>query len=138
MTRIFIVLILSLFLFSSLYAAQSTITETDRYACMGEDKSKKQTEQAALADAKRKAVESVSTYIKSETLVKDYELQKDLIEAYANASIRIIQEIEKKWYKDESAGDCYRIKIKAEVVPDEKTMEKISKSKEVTDDPRRL
>ncbi|MBI5893296.1 MAG: DUF4384 domain-containing protein [Deltaproteobacteria bacterium] len=118
-----------------LYAAQSTITESEGYACMGEDKSRKQTEQAAMADAKRKAVESVSTYIKSETHVKDFELQKDLIEAYANASIRIIQEIEKKWYKDESAGDCFKIKIKAEVIPDEKEMEKAAKSKQAADDP---
>ena len=44
------------------YASQSTITESEGYACMGEDKSKKQTEQTALADAKKKAIEQVSTY----------------------------------------------------------------------------
>ncbi|MBI5874930.1 MAG: DUF4384 domain-containing protein [Deltaproteobacteria bacterium] len=118
-----------------LYAAQSTITESEGYACMGEDKSKKQTEQAAMADAKRKAVESVSTYIKSETHVKDFELEKDLVSAYANAAVKIIQELEKGWYKDASAGDCYKIKIKAEIIPDEKEMEKIAKSKQATDDP---
>ncbi len=120
---------------TNLYAAQSTIAEGEGYACMGEDKSRKQTEQAALADAKRKAIEKVSTYVKSETHVKDFELEKDLVSAYANATVKVIQETEKGWYKDASMGDCYKIKIKADVIPDEKAMERVSKSKQVLDDP---
>ena len=135
MTKVFISLILSIFLSSNLYAAQSTITEADGSACMGEDRSKKQTENLAFEDAKRKAVEWTLTYLKSETVVNKYELQKDLIEAYSNAAIKIIQEMEKKWYKDESLGDCLKVKIKAEVIPDEKTIENISKNKQMTDDP---
>jgi len=42
----------------ALYASQSTITEAEGQACMGDDKSRKETEQAALSDAKRKAVDS--------------------------------------------------------------------------------
>lgn len=79
-----------------LYASQSTITESEGYACMGEDKSRKQTEAVSMADAKRRAMESVSTYIKSETHVKDFELEKDLVSAYANAAVKIIQEIKTK------------------------------------------
>ncbi|MDI6890608.1 MAG: DUF4384 domain-containing protein [Thermodesulfovibrionales bacterium] len=135
MIKIFISLFMSMLLASTLYASQSTITESEGYACMGEDKSRKQTEQSAMADAKRKAIESVSSYITSETQVKDFELQKDLVSAYANATVKVIQELEKGWYKDASMGDCYRVKIKAEVIPDEKAMEKVSKSKQVTDDP---
>ncbi|MDO9287155.1 MAG: DUF4384 domain-containing protein [Thermodesulfovibrionales bacterium] len=135
MARFDTVLMLSMLLASNLYAAQSTITEAEGYACMGEDKSKKQTEQTALADAKKKAIEQVSTYIKSETHVKNFELEKDLTSAYSNAAVKVIQEIEKGWYKDSSAGDCYKIKIKAEVIPDEKAIEKISKSSQTADDP---
>lgn len=135
MTKIFISFILSLFFISNLYAAQSTIAQGEGYACMGEDKSRKQTEQAAVTDAKRKAIEQVSTYIKSETHIKDLELEKDLVSAYANATVKIIQEMEKGWYKDQSLGDCFKVKIKAEVMPDEKTMERVSKSKHTTDDP---
>ncbi|MBI5195368.1 MAG: DUF4384 domain-containing protein [Nitrospirae bacterium] len=43
--------------------------------------------------------------------------------------------MEKKWYKDESLGDCFKVKIKAEVIPDEKAIENISKNKQMTDDP---
>ncbi len=143
MRKTFAVLFFSMFIASngfvllttSLYAAQSTITEADGTACMGEDRSKKQTENLAFEDAKRKAVEWTLTYLKTETVVNKYELRKDLIEAYSNAAIKIIQEIEKKWYRDESLGDCFKVKIKAEVIPDEKAIENISKTKQMSDDP---
>ena len=118
-----------------LHAAQSTITDAEGYACMGADKSRRQTEQQALSEAKRGAVEKTLSYIKSETTVKDFQLEKDVIGAYSNATIKIVQELEKGWYKDASSGDCYRIKIKAEVTPDEKAMQKISEGKNVNDDP---
>ncbi|TAL22056.1 MAG: DUF4384 domain-containing protein [Nitrospirae bacterium] len=135
MSRFIAVLILSILLASNLYAAQSTITESEGYACMGEDKSRKQTENAATADAKRKAIEKVSTYIQSETEVKDFELKKDILSAYSDATVKIIQEIEKGWYKDATMGDCYKAKIKAEVIPDEKAIQKISKAGQVAEDP---
>jgi len=117
------------------YASQSTITEAEGYACMGEDRSRRQTELAALEAAKRNAIEFASTYMTSETHVKDFELEKDLVSAYANATVKIIKELEKVWYKDANAGDCFRVKIKVEVIPDEKAMEKVSKRKDVADDP---
>ena len=135
MRRVLLAWMVSSFLISPLYASQSTITEADGYSCMGYDKSKKQAEEEALVNAKRKAVESVSTYIESETRLKDFKLEKDIISAYANAAVKIIQELEKGWYKDQSAGDCYRIRIKAEVIPDEKVMKKASKEKSIIDDP---
>jgi len=119
----------------SIYAAQSTITDAEGYSCMGSDKSRRQTEQQALAEAKRTAVEKTLSYFKSETQVKDLQLEKDVIGAYANATISIIQELDKAWYKDPSSGDCYRMKIKAEVTPDEKAMQKITAGTTVVDDP---
>jgi hypothetical protein len=44
------------------------------------------------------------TYIKSETKVKDFQLEKDLIEAYAHAAVKLIQELERTWYKDALSG----------------------------------
>ena len=53
MKRIIIALIICvLAAVPNLYASQSTITETEGHACMGDDKSKKETEQAALSDAR--------------------------------------------------------------------------------------
>ncbi len=126
-----------LFIISSsyAYASQSTITEAEGYACMGEDRSRRRTELAALEAAKRNAIEFASTYMTSETHVKDFELEKDLVSAYANATVKVIKELEKSWYKDVNAGDCFRVKIKVEVIPDKKAMDKVSKRKDVADDP---
>jgi Domain of unknown function (DUF4384) len=120
---------------SYVFASQSTITEAAGYACMGEDRSRRQAEQAALEAAKRNAIEFASTYMTSETHIKDFELEKDLVSAYANATVKIIKELEKSWYKDVNAGDCFRVKIKVEVIPDKKAMDKVSKRKDVADDP---
>jgi len=135
MARIAALVFLFLILSSYAYASQSTITEAAGYACMGEDRSRRQTEQAALEAAKRNAIEFASTYMTSETHIKDFELEKDLVSAYANATVKIIKELEKGWYRDANAGDCFRVKIKAEVIPDEKAMEKVSKRNDIVDNP---
>ena len=124
MRKIMFFLLAIIFFAAPLYAAQSTIKIAEGSACMGDDRSRKQTETAALADAKRNAVESVKTYVSSATEVKDFELQKDLVSAYANATVEVLETLEKGWYKDPGQGDCYRIKLKAEVIPDEKAMKK--------------
>jgi hypothetical protein len=106
-----------------LYASQSSVVlETEGYACMGDDKSRKQTEQVAYMDGKRKATESAVTYIQSETHVKDAMLEKDLLSAYANAQVKVVKEMLKEWYKEAGLGDCYKVKLKVEVIPDEKAM----------------
>ena len=124
MRKIIFFLIVSLCMATQLYAAQSTIKIAEGSACMGDDKSRKQTETFAMADAKRNAIESVQTYVSSATEVKDFELQKDLVWAYANATVKVIEDLEKGWYKDTAQGDCYKVKIKADVIPDEKAMKK--------------
>ena len=133
--RCLFAILVILLLTKSLFAAQSTIVEADGAACMGDDKSRKQTEQAALTDAKKRAVEFTSTYVKSETQVKDFIVEKDLLAAYARAEVKIIQELEKVWYKDSASGDCYRLKIKAEVIPDVKALEKLARDTQFSDDP---
>jgi hypothetical protein len=46
-------------------AQQSSITEAEGYSCMGVDYSKKQTEQLALQDAKRQAMEFSKRILKA-------------------------------------------------------------------------
>ncbi|MFO7667740.1 MAG: DUF4384 domain-containing protein [Desulfobacterales bacterium] len=111
----------------NLHAAQSTITEAEGKACMGDDKSRKDTEQAALYDAKRNAVDYTLTYLESRTEVKNFVLESDIVKAYSNASVRVIEEIEKGWYRDTSSGECFRLKVKAEVLPDEKKIKSAGK-----------
>ena len=127
MKRIILAVILACMTATTLHAGQSVITEGEGYACMGDDKSRKVTESTATADAKRKATESAATYIQAETHVKDAMLEKDLLSAYANAQVKVIQELLKEWYKEQGLGDCYRVKLKVEVIPDEKAMAGLSK-----------
>ncbi len=133
MKSLFLAILFSFSICVNAFAFQSTITESEGYACMGEDKSRKQTEQVALADAKRKAIEQVSTYVKSQTQVQNFELQQDLVEAYSRATVKVIQEIVKEWYKDQSLGECFKVKIKAEVVPDKEALSALTNK--TIDDP---
>jgi hypothetical protein len=135
MKKTFLVLFLFICISFPLYAGQSTIVDVEGNACMGDDKSRKQTEQAAMADAKRNAAERAMTYLKSETKIKDFAVEKDLIDAYSHAAVKVVQELDKSWFKDAAAGDCYRIKIKAEVVPDDEAMKKTAQIKDFADDP---
>jgi hypothetical protein len=135
MFRIALAVMCCFFIFpGNLYAAQSAITEAEGYSCAGDDKSRKQTELSAMSEAKRTAVENAVSYIKSETKIKDYQVEKDIVEAYSNATVKVIEVKERKWYKDENSGDCYRIKIKAEIIPDEKTLSSLA-ANQTTDDP---
>ena len=136
MFRLILAIICCIFIFPhNLPAAQSTITEAEGYSCAGDDKSRKQTELAAMSEAKRVAVENAVSYVRSETKVKNYELEKDVVEAYSNAAVKVIEVREHGWYKDERSGDCYRVKIKAEVIPDEKAMSKVASGHSAADDP---
>lgn len=117
-------LFLVLFFASIANSFQSTITEGEGYACMGDDKSRKQTEEHALLEAKRNAVEKTQTYLTSKTYVKNFSLEKDIVQAFSSATIRLIDELEKHWYKDQSSGDCLKMRIRAEVAPDESIMNK--------------
>ena len=135
MNRSILSVFLALFFISDVYAAQSTVVDAEGSACMGDERSRKQTEQAALTEAKKKAVEFTMTYLKSETDIKNFVLEKDLVSAFASANLRIVQELDKAWYKDPASGDCYRIKVKVEVIPDEKAMSTLAKSPAAPDDP---
>jgi hypothetical protein len=101
---------------------------------MGYDKSRKQTEDEALANAKKTAVDHAATYIKSESRLKDFELEKDVMEAYSRATVRIIEE-KRLWIKHPSLGDCCQVKIKAEVIPDHEAIDRISKKTGQMEDP---
>ncbi len=115
-------------------AEQSSITEADGYSCMGIDYSKKQTENLALQDAKRKAVEFSQTFIQSTTVMENFSLKQDLVEAFARADVRVISVLDELW-DDPTAGDCYNIRIQAEVVPVAEEMNRVMVEGNLTDDP---
>jgi hypothetical protein len=138
MSRLSVILMCAVFslgLCPAAFAAQSSIIEAEGYSCMGVDKSRKQAEQEALADAKRNAVEGAKTHVKSQTTVKDLQIERDLIDAYAQASVRVIRELARDWYRDAVSGDCCKIRIQAEVIPEAEAMIRIGQEKGGFTDP---
>lgn len=134
MLKIIFSVLIGIIFVSDACALQSTIMNAEGYACMGEDKSRKQTEEAAMSDAKKKAVEDTITYVSSVTKVEDFEVVKDIVDAYAKAQVKILER-KSFWYKDDRAGDCHRVVIKAEVIPDEKAIQEVATKKQTVDNP---
>ncbi len=128
-------LVLILLLPVTTQADQSSITNADGYSCMGVDNSRKETENLALQDAKRNAVEFSKTYIESETEMENFQLKNDLVKAFSKANVKVIEILNEEW-DDPATGDCYNIKIQAEVIPAKKEMQKVVASGAMMDDPR--
>jgi hypothetical protein len=113
----------------------SVILEVEGHACMGEDRSRKETRALAMAETKRKAAEMALTHIKSETKVENAVVNSDIINAYIQSKVRVIEEMEKGWFTSKYAGECYRVKLKVEVTPDPDALSKVVKEKSLLDDP---
>ncbi len=133
-----IILLIIVLVFCSIspaLSAQSTITQAEGFSCMGDDKSRKQTREDALANAKKRATDHVVSYVKSETKVKDFVLESDIIEVYTRAKVKVLKKEEPGWYRDKNSGDCFKVIIKAEVIPDEKALDNIANESETADNP---
>lgn len=71
---------------------RSSIHEVDGYAYLSEDMTLSQVRSAALATAKRQALEMARTYIRSKTLVKDFEVAYDLIWTDAEGAVKVLEQ----------------------------------------------
>lgn len=96
----FLPILISIFILLALdgdiLAGQSAIVTAEGYSCLGVDKSRRETEKEARAEAKRNAVENALTLIRSATQIKDLQVEKDLIEAYAHGKVTVLEEIKEK------------------------------------------
>ena len=89
------------------------VTEAEGSACMGDDKSRKQAEEVARDDAKRRAAEQAATQVRAQSRVSIGTLEEDVIKIIAGGKVRILQVLQSKWDKD----GCYTYRIRAEVTP---------------------
>ena len=126
------VFIFLMILSTGLFAAHSVIVEAAGIASMGDTKSKKQTMDEAKANALRNASENAGIYISSETKIKNYMMESDIVEAFAKAEVKILSEAG-EWFRDVSLGDSYKLTIKAEVTP--KEMKEIPGKSSMSEDP---
>jgi hypothetical protein len=116
-------------------ASQSTIVLVEAEACLGDERSRRQTETDAFAQVRRKAAEFAATQVQSETQVKDFEVERDLVSAYAQATVRIIEEVARTWFQAEGRGECFRLRVRAEVIPDLGALAKAGRDQAFFDDP---
>lgn len=93
---------------------RSSIHTVDGYAYLSENMTLAQTRAAAFANAKRQALESAKTYIKSKTKVKDFQVEYDMIWSGAEGAVTVLEQ------KDHGVegNNRYHVWIKAEVVYD--------------------
>jgi hypothetical protein len=89
------------------------LTEAEGSACMGDDKSRKQTEEVARDEAKRRAAEQAATQVRAQSRVSIGTLEEDVIKIISGGKVRIIDVLESKWDKE----GCYKYRIRAEVTP---------------------
>ncbi|XOV88781.1 MAG: DUF4384 domain-containing protein [Pseudomonadota bacterium] len=122
--------------FSPAFAKQSSITEADGESCMGIDKSRKQTEELALTDAKRFAAEFASSHITSTTVIENYVATEDIVKAFNQAEVKLLEILDEKWSPNGPRDECYSVRIKAEVIPANMDMPKQEGSPAPINDPR--
>lgn len=96
----------------------SSIVRAEGTACMGDDASRRQTRDTAMQRARDQAARLVRSHISSSVTVRDNVLREDLIRSYARADVRVLEVLESAWHQDPTAGQCYRTRILAEVVPE--------------------
>ena len=90
---------------------RSNIVEVDGYAQLSEEKSIRDIRYEAFANARRQALETAETRIKSQTRVENYQLQYDLIESGAEGVVKVL---EQKDFGIEN-NSRYHVWIRAEV-----------------------
>ncbi len=90
--------------------------EADGEAYMGEIETQKEVKERAKIDAQNKAIgKAVGTFIKSHTLVSNYQIAEDLIYAAVRGKIDKVEIIKDGW--DEKERNLYRVKLKALIKP---------------------
>jgi hypothetical protein len=90
---------------------RSSIHEVDGYAYLSETMTLEQVRNAAIATAKRQAVERAKTYIESNTTVENFEVTQDRIKGKSHGTVTVLE------MKDHGVVENtrYHVWIKAEV-----------------------
>jgi len=90
---------------------RSSIHEVDGYAYLSETMTLEQVRNAAIATAKRQAVERAKTYIESNTTIENFEVTQDRIKGQSHGTVTVLE------MKDHGVVENtrYHVWIKAEV-----------------------
>jgi hypothetical protein len=120
----FVILVILFCCFSYIYASQSIITESEGRACMEKRRTRTQVEESVTDMARRNAIENAIQYLKDNST--DSEAKEQLLSSLKNASVKIINMLERKW-TNENGQECFSIAIQAEVIPEAKITQKATR-----------
>lgn len=102
-----------------LHAASSLITEAEGSACAALPDPER-----ALAEAKRQAALNAASYAFQQT-GGDSARNDELTRLYTQAPVRLLEELGRETYRDAAGTPCVRVRLKAEVLPDHKSLEEL-------------
>ncbi|MEK6725247.1 MAG: DUF4384 domain-containing protein [Deltaproteobacteria bacterium] len=113
----FIIILFCILATNLSYGAENPVwIEAEGEAYQGDIETPKEVKERAKRDAESKAIDAaVGTFIKSHTLVSNYQLADDLIYASVRGKIDKIEIIKEGW--DEKERNLYRVKLKAMIEP---------------------
>jgi hypothetical protein len=103
-----------LLLSGSVFAGQSTILNAAGEGCDEEKKQSEIAKRLAHTEAKRNAAERVQTFITSQSVVEDFALKEDIIDAYSTAEVKVLSVLSEEW---DTTDFCLEVEINAEVTP---------------------
>lgn len=117
MKKILILLCTLLFIpLFSLAAEKPVWVDSVGEALLGEIETQKEVKERAKIDAQNKAVEkAVGVFIKSHTLVSNYQIAEDLIYASVRGKIEKVNIVKEGW--DDKDRNLYRVQLKALIMP---------------------
>ena len=116
MNRFFIALYLILIANLSYASEKPVWVEAEGEAYQGDIETPKEVKERAKRDAESKAIDAaVGTFIKSHTLVSNYQLADDLIYAAVRGKIDKVEVLKEGW--DEKERNLYRVKLRAMIEP---------------------
>ena len=89
-------------------------------ACLGQTRSREKTKDIAIENAIKSAVQNALTLIKSNQIVVDGLLIKDIVKMYSNAEVEVQKILEKKWVVEETNSfkdECFHVRILVKIIP---------------------
>jgi hypothetical protein len=105
------------------------------FACGGGGSSRSKVISDAIADARRKGREYAVSEIESKTTLESGVPGVDLMNAYANGTVRELAKPMEKWYKDPVQGDCCEVEARLEAIPKVEEIARVA-GRISPDDPR--
>lgn len=127
------------FIFSSpVFADQSKVISefitSEGIYYYGERESEEDAKNFALEKAKKRAQDQAGITIESRITTEFKELKENIVKAYANSTVKVVGDVDSQCDRNEKGNFC-KVRIKAEVIPNNTELSSVLNNKPFMDDP---